>query len=100
MNSRTSGGQSIRDGQIGTSQRMRPAAWVGLTAHGLLGMLHLVTGLLATFWTVVVLWTVWTGLLAMAVKQRYRQPMLVAVAPMADLAVWLLAVLMDAAVTT
>jgi hypothetical protein len=64
---------------------------MGITFHGLLGVLYLLSGLLAPFWAVVVLWTLWTGLLAVAIHQRTSRPVLVAVIPIVGLVAWTVA---------
>ena len=78
--------------QAGSSRPARLAAWMGLTLHVLLGVLYLLSGLLTPFWVVVGLWTLWTGLLAVAVHQRTKRPILVAVIPIVDLVGWAVAV--------
>ena len=83
------------EGELGPQARpSRPAqlaAWMGITFHMLLGVLYLLSGLLAPFWAVVVLWTLWTGLLAVTIHQRTRRPILVAVVPIVGLVAWAVA---------
>jgi len=64
------------------------AAWLGLSLHTLLGVLYLLSGLLAPFWAVVGLWTLWTLLLAVAIQQRASRPIIAAVIPVVGLLVW------------
>ena len=69
----------------------RLISWIGLTLHGLLGVPYVLSGLLAPFWAVVALWTLWAGLLAVVVHQRTRRPVLVAVVPIVGLVFWVVA---------
>lgn len=69
------------------------AVWIGLALHGLLGVLYLLSGLFAPLWVVISLWTLWTGLLAVAIHQRTRRPVVVAVIPITGLVVWTVAML-------
>ena len=84
------------EGELGPrahpSRPARLAAWLGITFHVLLGGLYLLSGLLAPFWAVVALWTLWTGLLAVAIHQRTRRPILVAVIPIVGFVAWAVAV--------
>ena len=66
------------EGEAGPSGRAfrLVAGWLGVTVHGLLGVPYLLSGLLAPLWAVVILWTVWTALLAVAIRKRRRRPML------------------------
>jgi len=67
------------------------AGWLGVTVHGLLGVPYLLSGLLAPFWAAVMLWSVWTALLAVAIRKRRRRPMLVAIIPIISLLAWVAA---------
>ena len=67
------------------------AGWLGVTVHGLLGVLYLLSGLLAPFWVAVILWTAWTALLAVAIRKRRRRPILVALIPIISFLAWVAA---------
>lgn len=70
------------------SWQARLAVWTGLAFHGSLGGLYLLSGLFAPFWAVIALWTLWTGLLAVAIHQRTRRPVIVVVIPIIGLVIW------------
>jgi hypothetical protein len=70
---------------------VRSAAWLGLSLHGLLVVPYLLSGLLAPLWAVGVLWTVWTALLIVALGQRRKRPLLVALTPVIGLGTWIAA---------
>lgn len=78
--------------QASSSWPARLAGWIGLTLHALLGVLYLLSGLLTPFWAAVALWTLWTGLLAVAIHQRPRRPIIVAAVPIVGLVAWTVAV--------
>jgi hypothetical protein len=68
--------------------RIGSRAWIGLALHGLLGVPYLLSGLLAPVWAAIFLWTLWTGLLAVAIHQRTRRQRVVAVIPIIAAVVW------------
>ena len=72
-------------------REVRTAAWLGLFLHGLLVVLYLLSGLLAPLWAAGVLWTVWTALLIVALGQRRKRPLLVALTPVIGLGIWVAA---------
>jgi hypothetical protein len=76
------------DPPVGVSWPLELVAWIGLALHGLLGVLYLLSGLLAPVWAAFFLWTLWTGLLAVAIHQRRRRPIVVALIPIIGLVVW------------
>jgi len=76
------------DPPVGVSWLLELVAWIGLALHGLLGVLYLLSGLLAPVWAVFFLWTLWTGLLAVAIHQRTRRQVVVALIPIIGLVVW------------
>ena len=71
---------------------MEPSATIGLIGHGLIAIPYLLTGLLAPFWSAVVLWTVWIVLFAVAVRIRRHRPGFVTVVPLMAIAVWVIGV--------
>jgi hypothetical protein len=81
-------GKRLGVGPRRSSRLARVAGWWGLTAHGLLGVPYLLSGLFAPLWAAVILWTVWTGLLVLAIQQHRRRPMLVALTPIMTLLTW------------
>lgn len=84
---------SVKKEEAGPSDRAfrLVTGWLGVTVHGLLGVPYLLSGLLAPFWAVVILWTVWTALLAVAIRKRRRRPMLVALIPIISFLAWVAA---------
>jgi hypothetical protein len=80
------------DPPVNVSWPLKLVAWIGLAFHGLLGVLYLLSGLLAPIWAVLFLWTLWTGLLAVAIHQRTRRPAVVAVIPIIGLFIWLVTI--------
>jgi hypothetical protein len=76
------------DPPAGVSWPLHLVAWIGLALHGLLGALYLLSGLLAPVWAAIFLWTLWTGLLAVAIHQRTRRQRVVAVIPIVAVVVW------------
>lgn len=88
MSSRPVTNPTEPDPRVGISWPLKLVAWIGLALHGLLGVLYLLSGLLAPVWAVIFLWTLWTGLLAVAIYQRTRRQGVVAVIPVIGLVVW------------
>ena len=76
------------DPPAGVSWPLKLVAWIGLAIHGLVGVLYLLSGLLAPVWAAIFLWTLWTGLLAVAIHQRTRRHVFVALIPIIGLLVW------------
>jgi hypothetical protein len=66
----------------------RVAGWVGLVALLPLLVLFLVSGLVAPQWAVAFFLLLWCVLLVTAVLSLRRRPLLVALLPVAGLAVW------------
>jgi len=73
------------------------AGWLGVMVQGLLGGPYLLSGLLAPFWAVVILWTVWTALLAVAIRKRRERPMFVVLIPLISFLVLVAALLAGSA---
>lgn len=79
---------------VGTSNRTSLIARVGLTFQLLLAVPYLLSGLFAPLWMAIGLWTVWMGLLAVAMARLRSHPTIVPVIPLVAAAVWALAALM------
>jgi hypothetical protein len=75
-----------------TRRRIAPSATIGLIVHALIAIPYLLTGLLASFWSAVVLWTVWTVLFAVAIRVSRHRPGLVILVPLMAIAVWVIGV--------
>lgn len=75
-----------------TRRRIEPSATIGLIVHALIAIPYLLTGLLASFWSAVVLWTVWTVLFAVAIRMRRHRPGFVTLIPLMAIAVWTIGV--------
>lgn len=76
----------------GTRRRTAPSATVGLIVHALIAIPYLLTGLMASFWSAVGLWTVWTVLFSVAVRIRRHRPGFVTVVPLMAIAIWVVGV--------
>lgn len=75
-----------------TRRRIEPSATIGFIVHALIAIPYLLTGLLASFWSAVVLWTVWTVLFAVAIRIRRQRPGFVTLVPLMAIAVWTIGV--------
>lgn len=71
---------------------MAPSATIGLIVHALIAIPYLLTGLFTSFWSAVVLWTVWTVLFTVAIRFRRHRPRLVTLVPVMAIAVWAIGV--------
>ena len=80
-----------------STERTSPIAAIGLAFHALLVVPYLLSGLLVQLWMALILWTLWSAILAFAVHQRRRRPMIVALLPLAAVTIWLAGVSIGAA---
>lgn len=64
------------------------ARWLGLILFLPVGWLYLVSGLVAPFWAVIVLWVIWLALLAGLIKVWRSRPWLVLAVPLVAFLIW------------
>lgn len=64
------------------------ARWLGLILFLPVSWLYLVSGLVAPFWAVLVLWATWLVILAGIIKAWRTRPWLVLAAPLVAFLIW------------
>lgn len=62
--------------------------WIGLILFLPVGWLYLVSGLVAPFWAVIVLWVIWLVILAGIINAWRSRPILVLAAPFVAFLIW------------
>lgn len=86
-------GQDTERADPGPAKRRPPitdtlARWLGLILFLPVGWLYLVSGLVAPFWAVLVLWAIWLVILAGIIKAWRTRPWLVLAAPFLAFLIW------------